>query len=397
MSILNSYLPFNQGIIQKQDTRVRPSKYAMSPIRSWRFEQSEGIRPAEVLAPYKYLPVAFKDVNTEDWVVIPKGRIISAIGAYDATTGTYPSGIRHPFSSGTIGIGNSGDYMGTGTGAQIDVNIDTSYYGYDDHICELMVLANGGSGTFNSYYTADDVLALTRTYDGTRATASGAYVSAANIPIGVAMRDIYQDIRGEYLNYEAHDIAQTFLTDWYVEVPFVNANNGQASGYNPSPTNNSAANHGTWWDVNKQFTYLSLDTTAGATPTMGQWVCSDGIGNYKIQTVPAFTSTIAGNSGTITTVANPAYSKYNMPKTPQTVGKLIALDTRFPKDSLEDVLTYPRSGMPGSQTAGMIKNLFDFAYYVIKLGSGTAPTVEAIHYAIRTGAFGLARIQLHVS
>jgi hypothetical protein len=73
----------------------------------------------------------------------------------------------------------------------------------------------------------------------------------------------------------------------------------------------------------------------------------------------------------------------------------------MPKWGLEDVLTYPRSGMPGSQTAGMIKVLFDFAYYCLKIGpyggAGTAPTIEQVYYAIRQGWFGLARIQLLIS
>jgi hypothetical protein len=389
MSIPNAYLPFNIGNIQQVDTRVRPSKYAQSNLRNWRFEQSEGIRPAEYMGVYKFLPVAFQDVNTEDWVVIPKGRIVSSIGPFESATTI--SGLVHPASSGSIPIANSGDYMGTGTGGLIRASIDNSYFGYDEHICGLMVPANGGSGTFNYFYSADDVTANTRIASGGRASASGAYAQAANIPIGVAFSDVYQDIRGEYLNYRMHPDGQHFLTDWYVEVPFVDyRSTGAANAYNPSPSNSNNPNYGMWRIINKQFTYLSFDSTSD-TVHPGAFVCPDGIGNYKMQGAPTFT--VAGNSGTVTMVGG----AYNYAKTAQTVGKLIALDTRMPKDMLEDVLTYPRSGMPGSQTAGMIKNLFDFAYYVLATGSGSAPTVDAIWTAIRQGVFGLARIQLLVS
>ena len=391
MSIPNYYLPFNVGNIQAQDTRNRPSKYAESPLRTWRFEQSEGIRPAEYMGVYKYLPVAYQDTNTEDWVVIPKGRIVSSIGPFEPGM---VSGVVNPASSGLLVIGNSGDYMGTGTGGALRVGIDTSVFGYDEHICGLLVPANGGSGTFNYFYSVDDVTAGTKTRAGAAATASGAYAELANIPIGVAFHDIYQDIRGKWLNYRMHPDGQHFLTDWYVEVPFVDyRSTGAATGGNPSPTNGNNANYGTWRTVNKQFTYLAFDSTSD-TVHPGVFVCSDGIGNYKIQGNTSITGTsVSGGAVTISS----AYTGYTLAKTAQTVGKLIALDSRMPKDGLEDVLTYPRSGMPGSQTAGIIKNLFDFAYFILLTTNGTAPTVDAIWTAIRQGVFGLARIQLLVS
>lgn len=394
MAITNDRLSFNLGTIQKQDTRNRPSKYAQSDLRNWRFEQSEGIRPAEYFGVYKYLPVAFQDVNTEDWVVIPKGRIVSAIGAFDSSPG---SGIAHPINSGNITIGNSGDYMGTGTGAVIDVSIDKSIFGYEEHICGLLVPANGGSGTVNMYYSADDVTAGTKILTGTAAAASGAFALPANIPIGVAMTDMYQDIRGKYLNYRMHPDGYNILTDWYVEVPFVDYKGGGDAEDFSLPVNNSVNTFGRWRALNKQFTYLSFDSVSGvASVTAGALVCPDILGNYALQAAPTFTSTLVGNSGTISTVFANTGSHLRV-QTAQTVGKLIALDTRFPKDSLEDVLTYPRSGMPGSQTAGMIKNLFDFVYYTLLIGNGTAPTIEAIYNGIRSGVFGLARIQLSVS
>jgi hypothetical protein len=393
MTILNDRLSFNLGTIQKQDVRTRPSKYAQSNLRNWRFEQSEGIRPAEYFGVYKYLPVQFQDVNTEDWVVIPKGRIVSSYtGSESNASGLIPQ------NSGWINIGNSGDYMGTGTGANIQVNVNTSFFGYDEHICGLLIPANGGSGTVNMYYSADDVTAGTKTnvLAGTAATASGAVAFAANMPIGVAFNDIYQDINGKYLNYRMHEDGYHILTDWYVEVPFVdNRSTGDASGF-ALPTNANVNTFGRWRNLNKQFTYLSFDSTSTSySAKPGAFVCPDILGNYTLQsgtTTALLTGTNANVSGTLTPVTQ-------VIKTCQTVGKLLALDSRFPKDSLEEVLTYPRSGMPGSQTGGIIKNLFDFVYYTLYIASptGTAPTIEQIYNGIRSGVFGLARIQLHVS
>lgn len=388
MAIPNFYMPFNQGTTWKQDTRNRPDRYAKSDLRSWRFEQSEGIRPAEYYAQYKYLPCTFKDVWTEDYTCLLKGRIVSAIGTEDATP---LSGIVYPSSSGQITIANQGDYMGTGTGAQIDVNIDDSYYGYQEYIANLLVPCNGGTVS-SGFYTADDVLAGTRSAGGARAAASGAFILPANAPIGVVYHDWYQDIRGENLNYRMHPDGGHVLCDWFVEVPYIkDADTLASSGCNPKFVNNDYANHVTYWDVNKQFTYLSVD---GRNDTFraGMFVKSDLLGNYEMQGAQSLT-TASGVAITGDVVNNP--------KTNQTVGKILSIDNRMPKGALEDVLTYPRSGMPGSQTAGMIKVLFDFAYYCLKAGpyggAGTAPTVEAVYNAIRSGAFGLARIQLLVA
>lgn len=384
MAIPNYNLPFNQQNAQKFDVRNRPEKYAQSDLRNWRFEQSEGIRPAEYYAPYKYLPVAFKDVTTEDYVVLPKGRIVSVLTTEDSTPA---SGIQYPSESGQLAVGTSATELG---GGLIRVNTDLSYFGYDDGIAGLLTLANGGT-TYSGFYTADDVSAGSMSIGGADATASGSFVVPANAPVGVVYHDWYQDIRGKHLNYRMHPDGGHVLTDWYVEVPYVKATNAYASGCSPRYDNNDYGNLTKWWDINKMFTYLAIEE--GESFRTGYFVQSDLMGNYRPQ--PAFAFNNA--SGVATTLD----SSVIQVKTNQTVGKILSIDNRMPKYGLEDVLTYPRSGMPGSQTAGMIKVLFDFAYYCLKIGAfggaGTAPTIEQVYEKIRSGWFGLARIQLLIS
>jgi hypothetical protein len=180
------------------------------------------------------------------------------------------------------------------------------------------------------------------------------------------------------------------LTDWFVEVPYVKIyNGGSYSGVNPKFDNTSATNT-TWYDINSKYTYLTINQNNSDVFRNGVFVKSDLIGNYEIQTAPDAVLI----SGLIGGIAPSAYNNY---KTNQTVGKIIEIDNRWPKDGLEDVQTYPRSGMPGTQTAGMPKFLFDFVYDCIRIGTGTAPTVEGVYNAIRSGAFGVVRIQLLVS
>ena len=381
MAIPNFSMPFNLQNAQKLDIRTRPSKYAQSNLRNWAFEQSEGIRPAEYYAPYKYLPAQLQDVNTEDYIVLPKGRIVSALSTEDSTP---LSGIVYPTSSGSILIGYPAAEYGT---SRITVSIDNSFFGYSEWINGLLVPCNGGTD-YSGYYTSTDVDADTLATSG-YAQASGAFNLPANAPIGVVYHDWYQDIRGKWLNYTIHPDGGHVLTDWYIEVPYIKTH-GQGGALNavrPQYQNATYSNLTTYFNVNKQFTYL--DIGSGETFRNGLFVQSDLIGNYKMQAAPS----LLDGSGLAVT----GYTVYNQPKTTQTVGKILAIDNRFPKGSLEDVLTYPRSGMPGSQTAGMAKVLFDFAYQCVYLGTGTAPSIQEIYNYIRQGKFGMARIQLLIS
>jgi hypothetical protein len=384
MAIGNFGMPFNQHRAQKYDLRTRPSKYAQSDIRSWRFEQSEGIRPAAYYGVNKFLPVQLYDVTTEDYVVIPKGRIVSALSTEDSVP---VSGIVYPSSSGSVNIGFEASELG---GALLTAKIDDDYFGYDSHINGLLVPCNGGVQV-TGFYTTNDVSAGTITISGTVAAAGGSIVIPQACPIGVAFHDWYQDIRGKYLNYRMHSDGGHVLTDWFVEVPYVKVyNGGSYSGVNPQYDNTSATNTA-WYTINSQYTYLTVNQNNSDVFRNGVLVQSDLIGNYQIQDAASFAATASG------LVGGAAVSAYNNIYTNQTVGKIIEIDNRWPKDGLEDVQTYPRSGMPGTQTAGMPKFLFDFVYDCITIGTGTAPTVEGVYNAIRSGAFGVARIQLQVS
>lgn len=384
MAIGNFGMPFNQHRAQTYDLRNRPSKYAKSDLRNWRFEQSEGVRPAAYYGVNKYLPVQLYDVTTEDYVVIPKGRIVGALSTEDSTP---VSGIVYPSSSGSVNVGFEPSELGSDL---ITAAIDDDYFGYDMHINGLLVPCNGGVAA-TGYYTSEDVTAGTITSSGILATAGQQVTVPQTCPIGVVYHDWYQDIRGKYLNYEMHPDGGHVLTDWFVEVPYVKVSDtGSYSGVNPQYDNTSAKNT-TWYDVNSKFTYLTVNVNDSDVFRNGVFVSSDLIGNYKIQEAASFA---AGASGLVN---GAAVSAYNNIATNQTVGKIIEIDNRWPKDGLEDVQTYPRSGMPGTQTAGMPKFLFDFVYECIRIGTGSAPTVEGVYDAIRSGAFGVARIQLLVS
>jgi hypothetical protein len=88
-----------------------------------------------------------------------------------------------------------------------------------------------------------------------------------------------------------------------------------------------------------------------------------------------------------------AHERY---KTVQTVGRVVAIDNRNPKDMLEYVDTYPESQMPGTETQGQPSHLFFFLYDYINSRDSAAPTAAAIEGWVHTTRAGLIRLQLEI-
>jgi len=373
-------LQFNTQHTRRQPIRTALSRFLTSAVRGM-FEISEGQRPAEVFYPYKYQRVRMIDTELEDGIVIPKGSIVSAYSFKEPTTATSP--IPPPASGGVVYVGEDAI-----SGGSWSTSIDAGYYGYSEHVAGLLILANGGGDVATSHicerYTANDVTVGTMKTDGTLAALNdNAPARAANYPIGVASSDIYQDIRGKYLNYDNFD-KWGILCDWYIEVPYYDSTihtsiygrTSANSGYNQEAT---AVTDNYYAVVDTHvFLYDYHDGSVAYPIRPGAMVKSDKFGKYRTQRVA------------ITTDLDDEYL------TGQTVGRIIALDNRFPKDQTDVVDTYPGSRMPGTETGGLPAHLFNFVRDWLTNHLGSTPTISQITTAVRSGAFGVARIQLHV-
>lgn len=377
-----------------QNARKRPlkavlSKFKESDIRP-NIEVSDGIRPALPLIPLRYLPVKFQDITTDQWVVIPKGRIVSAITAANAVAEPYSSLLTlEDFHES--GEAESGDIQ-TGIVSQIDnstavvLDADQSYYGISRNIVALMVPANGGT-IFEVSYDSDDVSAGIPSVvnAGSVVTTSEGYTLPANMPIGVAMYDVYQDIRGANLNYELWK-NYGILSEQYIRLPFVDvyelerldvvAANTFTDSSTGAPTSLSEAKGG-YKEVEPRYSFLTYDSSLTGHGLSGMKVKSDIYGNFMAQ-------------GSSLTQAVDT----------QTVGRLLAIDTRHPKDMLETVDTYFDQTLTGTKTAGVPKNLYDFAERTLT-GCGiswpsTKDRAIVIRDAIHAGAIGYAYIQIDI-
>lgn len=387
-------LNFNTQITRRQPMRDAPTKFLSSKLRG-HVERSEGERLSEAFYPYKCLPVMFIDTETQDGVVIPKGTIVSLLTNQTYST-TTPSGIPPIAESGIIPVF---DDATTTSSTLITANIDDDYFGYEDSIAGLMVPANGGY-TSRIPYSSDDATLGTFTCSGLAVTAAmGAdpyhnYCTLdANMPVGITMMDVYQDIRGKYLNYQLWDVWGV-LCDYYIEVPYVDKGefSNFASGYIAGDVENYVNRLGTncagyvaTWKKHAFFYFDGGDVEAAQA---GQLVMSDYYGKFIPQNANPGNAPAGG--GITDTRTEHTVS------TAQTVGKLILTDSRFPKDMLEVVDTYPGSRMPGTETGGLPSALFEFirdAWYGI---NGSYPTITQVVTLVQAGSCGIARIQLEI-
>jgi hypothetical protein len=278
-----------------------PDKYKKSPGRP-NISQSDGIRPAFPLMPYTHLPESFMDVNKQDWVVIPKGRLVSAI------------------TSNNQDLGDGADYFGVPKG-----------------IMGLMVPANGGWAR-----------QVTSPVEG-----GGTPTIPANIPLGVAEHDVYQDMRGEYLNYDMLSKNYGVLSRQLIKIPsvdlaaldtFIGTPDSFADTSEGAPAAGIAGDFTAtsgYWGVEPKFSWLTIK--AGATDGLaGQTLRSDSYGNF-----------MAHASGS----------------TAQQVGRLLGIDYRFNKDLLDTVQSVYEDNaayrVSGTGTMGVPQFLYDFAYAAI--------------------------------
>lgn len=423
-----------------------PPKYSESKGRP-NISMSDGIRPAFPMLPYGYLPVGFEDITTNDNVVIPKGRIVSAI--------------------------TSNDSLGDGS----------DYYGVPRGIMGLMVPCNNSNvrDIGGQYDNQTDCESAGGTWDVDTCTLD----LPANMPIGVVEHDVYQDIRGVNLNYDMRNKNWGVLTRQLMKIPAVDTYNfdlflGEAGGFVAAASGvegtseNQAGTYSATIDiagatgapVDLYFatysaaytgaTYASVDSiTAGGTALVlgTDYTNTDGaiqfiLGNAEDAIVVSFTYDIANaGSGAPTSSAALSGSGYEavekkytfytynseategnagdllksdfygnfMPssgsrKAASAVGYLMGVDFRFEKDLLDTVQSKYEADanfrVAGTGTMGVPQFLYNFAYEALNAGLTKVGTTwsakfgddeaKVIKNAVDQGVFGEAWVQLDI-
>jgi hypothetical protein len=322
-------------------------------------EVSEGINPHLPTYPYKYLPVMVIDNASDEGIVLVKGTIVSLLtNQTNLVDGIPASGIPEPITSGNIPVT---DDATTSAVDWIVANIDDDIFGYEQSIIGLLVPANGGTASEVPYSSLDTTVA-TFADGGTAPLNLG-----ANMPVGVVYQDVYQDIRGFSLNYQMHDV-YGYATRGFINVPFVDTaavTFGSSTDVQAATQDTTSRYFAIWRKY--AFFYFSHANNGGSS---GQILRSDLLGKFIPQGTTAATAVTA-----------------------QSVGRLHACDSRFPKDLVSTTQTYPGSKVTGTDTLGLPSMLYHFAKAVLE-ADGTVRTNTQILTDVQNGNFGLARIGL---
>lgn len=300
---------FTAGGVSRK-LKATPAKYRQSPGRP-NISQSDGVRPAFPLMPWNGLNYAgYEDVTTGDQVVIPKGRIVSAITS----------------NGGASVVGDGSTYFGVGKG-----------------VMGLIVPANGGSA--RNVAVDADTNAKCDEVGGSWSSPNCTLSLDANSPIGVVEHDVFMDEGDGSLNYNSRNKNWGVLSHQLIKVPYVdvtayNAKSGLEDDSIDAPASMGSEGAG-YLALEKKYSFMVGTGLAGA-GLAGALVVADNYGNYH-------------EASTVTA---------------QNVGKLMGVDYRFNKDLLdtvqskwEDDASYATSG---TGTKGIPQFLYDFVYAALE-------------------------------
>lgn len=258
-----------------------------APVRNWpfiqrtrpSFEIGDDGRPPLPAMPAVYLPTVYMDLELRDWVVITKGTILGAASP----------NLVNPFT------------------------------------LAIVVPANGGTAATDTY-TINDQNAAVIDPNGNLATAGETYSRVANEPIAVAPYDMFQNLKGRYLNYQVQPDALGILCRRTIELPYFTFSDLG------NPNNFAAANalmqpkiFGAVYGATSSTTSTTYSANAFPDIQNGNWLMSDPNGKFV---------------------------KWDGQNVNQVCGQALLVDTSFPKDLLQYVQTYPMSEVPGSETGG---------------------------------------------
>lgn len=363
----------------------------------WGFEISDGCRPADPIIAHKATPTirVIKDQSLmRRPIAIPIGSVISALpimsksfyqtsAYYDASmlSGMYaPVPVSGDTGLGTgSAVGNVNNGLGHDATNILNSPVEDSIEGYGK-LNLAAILANGGTAANDPYHLYDyagagyedeparvDVM-------GQIVTSASRFYRPANIPIGVVTEDIYIDDQGRYLNFTTNTLQKfrSFMTDWYVEVPYViqsyNAALGTPSGADWSAGGKAAYNA----LIALGMPLMFVNTMANLIGGLGRFVKPEINGKYQLDA-----------------------STDN--KTIQHVGRLTSIDNKFPKDLSELIMVVKDTGVGGTDTYGLPYRLFLLANTILKNTGVPTPTFSQIMGLVTSGYVGVARINLHVS
>jgi hypothetical protein len=283
--------------------------------------------------PVRTLPSLSIDDDSETPIVMCPGTIVSVIPIRDARAYTE--------ADTNAGIRATGlQYVSMGVdGVALSKSID---YMYDKEVSGLIVPANGGSETNDSYTNDCGTYGILTLSGEVAASTSTAYVRAANTPMGIVLSNVYADIRERWLNYEPRQ-----------------ANQGHAVSRAGTLTIPYVGIYGS----GDRAAVLAQIRTALNDKHIYAWFSETSLANVNAR--------IATNAY----LQPDAYGKftYSASADAQRFAKVLETRNRVPQNIDEIIDSFPGSGMKGTDTAGLRAREYDFVKKILSC-STVAPS-----------------------
>ena len=375
------------GSIQGLQTR-RENRFRLRTPLKWQLIRNPNPIAPESVFPAKFLPVTSVDANTDDGIVIPMGVIVSL-------KNVFPANLYKTIGADTeVGIDASG-YIPVGKNAYGDAikySAEDHINAYGDYQTAVLVVANGGAAV-DDVYTAFDAEVGTYKASGAAAAAGDTYGRTANIPFGITESPVFADYRGRFLNSDGTQLQlDAPVVRSYIWVPYVidDASYSFKFAKNTLSGTTQRMNSATPADAAEHVGYKAVLPLCGFL-----WLgARDGVADAAVDGAFVSGEYLASDyNGRFVPQAETAANALTQGKTAQTVGRLITLDSKFPRSlrGLED--TYPGSGMTGTDTAGLDKFIYEFVDAVLS-AAGKAHTRNDVQNAVKSGRFGMATIEI---
>jgi len=310
--------------------------------------------------PHRFLPALFASLNDQEGYVFPHGTIIAAANLVDGA-GNFAS---------AAGIDSSGfQNMGTGFSGTIKDSV-RGIYGYDRTLDGVIMPANASNAAINDYVSASDV-------DIKRMLSSGAVAASGDInvtvalqraasmlPIGAIVHQTMRETAGTNMSYALSTQAYSVCRYGVLNVPYVVADSTRINAPSKQPSGGDAGYKAVYW----RHQFVLVTDTALMQP------------EAKLR--------VDGNGKLILTADSSTY--------PATFGKIISWTNQTFPSLNAFVDGFPGLNVPGTNTGGTTRRLFDFIQRILQAQGGAGSIADVIA-ELEAGHYGMVRIMFNLT
>jgi hypothetical protein len=310
--------------------------------------------------PHRYLPALSISLNDQEGYVMPHGTILASVnlkdgyGQWESQAGIDTTGFQN------MGIGFSGTLK----------NSIQGIYGYDRTLDGIVQPCNGTNAAITDYVSSGDVDIKRMLSTGVIAktadiNVTGAVTRPANQrPLGVIVHQVMRETSGTNMSYALSTAAYSVCRYGVLNIPYVLKDSLRINAPSKQPGSGDAGYTAVYW--RHQFLLVTTPTLLG----------------------PEEVVRVDGNGKLILTTDSTTY--------PRQFGKIISwTNETFPAlNAFVD--GFPDLNVPGTNTGGLSRRLFDFVKR-IREANGQTTTIADCVKAVEDGMYGMVKIMFNLA